>query len=57
MFKAPSDYTIEKVIITEDSVTKGDEPIILRNPNKIQSVLLQVIWKMHNKRIPAKEFF
>lgn len=34
MFKAPSDYTIEKVIITEDSVTKGDEPIILRNPNK-----------------------
>ena len=28
------DYTIEKVIITEDSVTKGDEPIILRNPNK-----------------------
>ena len=34
MFKAPSDYTIEKVIITEDSVTKDDEPIILRNPNK-----------------------
>lgn len=34
MFKAPSDYTIEKVIITEDAVRKGDEPIILRNPNK-----------------------
>ena len=31
MFK---DYTIEKVIITEDAVRKGDEPIILRNPNK-----------------------
>ena len=34
MFKAPSDYTIEKVIVTEDAVIKGDEPIILRNPNK-----------------------
>ena len=34
MFKAPSDYTIEKVIITEDAVRKGDETIILRNPNK-----------------------
>lgn len=34
MFKAPSDYTIQKVIITEDSVTRGDEPIILRNPNR-----------------------
>ena len=34
MFKAPSDYTIEKIIITEDAVKNGDEPIILRNPNK-----------------------
>ncbi len=34
MFKIPSDHTVEKVIITEDSVRKGDEPIILRNPNK-----------------------
>lgn len=34
MFKAPSDYTIEKIIITEDTVRNGEEPIILRNPNK-----------------------
>ena len=34
MFKAPSDYTIEKIIITEDTVKNGDEPIILRNPER-----------------------
>lgn len=34
MFKIPSDYTVEKIIITEDSVKNGDEPIILRNPKK-----------------------
>ena len=34
MFKVPSDYTIEKIIITEDAVRKGEEPIILRNPNR-----------------------
>ncbi|MDE6469731.1 MAG: ATP-dependent Clp protease ATP-binding subunit ClpX [Eubacterium sp.] len=34
MFKTPSDYSIEKIIITEDTVRNGDEPIILRNPNK-----------------------
>ncbi len=32
MFKAPSDHTIEKIIITADSVKNGDEPIILKNP-------------------------
>ncbi len=39
MFKIPSDYTVEKIIITEDSVKNGDEPIILRNPNKQQKNL------------------
>ncbi len=34
MFKVPSDYTVEKIIITEESVKNGDEPIILKNPNK-----------------------
>lgn len=34
MYKAPSDYTIEKIIITEDTVRNGDEPIILKNPNR-----------------------
>ena len=39
MYKVPSDYTIEKIIITEDSVRNGDEPIILRNPNKKPKLL------------------
>lgn len=34
MFNIPSDYTVEKIIITEDSVKNGAEPIILRNPKK-----------------------
>ena len=34
MFKAPSDYTIEKIIITEDTVRNSAEPIILRNPDR-----------------------
>lgn len=34
MFKIPSDATVEKVIITEDTVKNGKEPIILRNPAK-----------------------
>lgn len=43
MFKAPSDYTIEKVIITEDSVTKVTNLLFFAILIKIQSVLLQVI--------------
>ena len=34
MYKVPSDYTIEKVIITEGTVKNGEEPVILRNPNR-----------------------
>ena len=34
MFKVPSDYTVEKIIITQDAVRNGEEPIILRNPNR-----------------------
>lgn len=34
MFKIPSDATVEKVIITEDTVREGKEPIVLRNPSK-----------------------
>lgn len=34
MFKIPSDATAEKVIITEDTVREGKEPIVLRNPSK-----------------------
>ncbi|MCM1114400.1 MAG: ATP-dependent Clp protease ATP-binding subunit ClpX [Clostridium sp.] len=34
MFKVPSDSTIEQVTITAETVKNGDDPIILRNPNK-----------------------
>lgn len=34
MFKIPSDSTVERVIITEDTVRLNKEPIILRNPSK-----------------------
>lgn len=34
MFKIPSDPSVEKIIITEDSVKEGKEPIILRNPQR-----------------------
>lgn len=39
MFKAPSDHTIEKIIVTQESVRSGDEPIILKNPNKEPKLL------------------
>ena len=34
MYKIPSDHTVEKIIITEDAIRSGAEPIILRNPKK-----------------------
>lgn len=39
MYKIPSDSTVEKIIITEDSIRNGSEPIILRNPKKEQKNL------------------
>ncbi len=39
MYKIPSDPKAEKVIITEDVVRKGAEPIILRNQKKEQKKL------------------
>ena len=39
MFTVPSDSTVEKIIITEDSVKNGSEPIILRNANKSAKIL------------------
>lgn len=39
MFTVPSDSTVEKIIITEDSVKNGSEPIILRNANKTAKIL------------------
>ncbi len=34
MYKIPSDSTVEKIIITEDFIRSGAEPIILKNPKK-----------------------
>lgn len=39
MFKVPSDCTIEKIIITEGTVRNGEEPIILKNPNRQPKIL------------------
>ena len=39
MYEIPSDPTVEKVIITEDTVKFGKEPIILKNPSKEKKVL------------------
>lgn len=39
MYTVPSDGTIEKVIITEDVVRHGADPIILKNPKKEQKKL------------------
>lgn len=39
MFTVPTDGKIEKVIVTEDMVRTGAEPIILRNPKKEQKEL------------------
>lgn len=37
MFNAPSDQTIEKIVIDENAVRKISEPTVLRNPDKEQS--------------------
>ncbi|MBQ4129328.1 MAG: ATP-dependent Clp protease ATP-binding subunit ClpX [Ruminococcus sp.] len=34
MFETPSDVTIEKIIITKDTVVNGSEPVIIRNKEK-----------------------
>lgn len=39
MFTTPSDSTIEKIVITEGTVRNGDEPEIIRNPNKTAKIL------------------
>lgn len=37
MFEAPSDDTIERIVITEDSVKNGTEPKIIRSNRKLQA--------------------
>ncbi len=34
MFRAPSDHTIEKIVITADCITGDGQPVITRNPAK-----------------------
>ena len=35
MFKVPSDYTIEKITVTKDSVENGAAPEIVHNPDRV----------------------
>ena len=35
MFEAPSDYTIEKITVTKDSVENGAAPEIVHNPDRV----------------------
>ncbi|MDD4698914.1 MAG: ATP-dependent Clp protease ATP-binding subunit ClpX [Oscillospiraceae bacterium] len=39
MFEAPSDHTIERIIITEQSVNDKANPKITRNPNRVPKTL------------------
>lgn len=41
MFRIPSDHTVEKIIITENTVINGDDPVILKDPDK-EPVILTV---------------
>ena len=34
MYTAPSDYTIEKIIVTEDCVKNGEAPLVKTNENR-----------------------
>ena len=36
MFEVPSDYTIEKITVTKDSVENGAAPEIVHNPDRVQ---------------------
>ena len=35
MFEVPSDYTIEKITVTKDSVENGAAPEIVHNPDRV----------------------
>jgi ATP-dependent Clp protease ATP-binding subunit ClpX len=34
MFEIPSDYTVEKIIITRDCIEDGAKPAVIKNPNR-----------------------
>ena len=36
MFEVPSDYTIEKITVTKDSVENGAAPEIVHNPDRVR---------------------
>lgn len=48
MYDIPKDHTIEKVIITEDSVSAGTDPIIVRNSERVP-VKIQISAKPQRK--------
>lgn len=34
MYNTPSDYTVEKIVITEDTVRKGEEPLLIKDSSR-----------------------
>ena len=39
MFTVPSDYSIEKIVVTEDSVKNSTQPLLLTNKSRKPIVL------------------
>ncbi|MBR5559249.1 MAG: ATP-dependent Clp protease ATP-binding subunit ClpX [Oscillospiraceae bacterium] len=50
MFEAPSDHTIDKIVVTADCVTEKAKPVITRDPAK-QPVRLQLPGKKASARV------
>lgn len=40
MYDSPSDYTIERIVITEKTVVDGEEPTIIKNPDRVPKRLM-----------------
>ena len=53
MYSAPSDHTIEKIVITEATVREGAEPEILHNPNRKPSRLRMASRAKPQKKLPS----
>ena len=53
MFRVPTDYTIEKIIITEETVEKGEDPqFIIDNERKPVKIKIS-LQKKRGRRDPA----
>jgi len=50
MFDAPSDYTIERIVITKGCVDRTGEPLILRDPERLPAESPRAIAEAHKPR-------